>query len=81
MAAVEYTNPVADGQAVAGPLMETGADGIPLKASVLAVLAPQALLATTESVPLVNPLAGTTRLMEVPVLLPEMLQPAGAVQV
>ena len=79
MAAVEYTNPVADGQAVAGPLMETGADGIPLKARVLAVLAPQVLLATTDRVPLTKP-DGMVMVMDVPVLGEAMLQPAGAVQ-
>jgi hypothetical protein len=59
--------------------MEAGVAGIPLRASVLAVLAPQALLATTERVPLTNP-DGTVMVMEVP-LLAEMVHPAGAVQV
>ena len=78
MAAVEYTNPVADGQAVAGPLIETGADGIPLKARVLAVLAPQALLAITDKVPVVKP-DGMVMVIDVPVLA-VIVHPAGAVQ-
>ena len=78
---VLYTRPVAEGQTAVGPVSVVGAAGRAERASVLAVLAPQALLATTESVPLVNPVAGTTRLTEVPVLEPEKLQPAGAVQV
>ena len=80
-AVVLNTSPVAEGQTAVGPVRMVGAEGKTVKTSVRAVLAPQALLATTERVPLVNPLAGTTRLMEVPVLLPEILQPAGAVQV
>jgi hypothetical protein len=43
------------------------------------VPAPQALFATTESVPETKP-AGTLKLTEIPVLFPIKLQPAGAVQ-
>ena len=78
---VLYTRPVAEGQTAVGPVSIVGAEGSADKLSVRAALAPQALLATTESVPPVNPVAGTTRLTEVPVLEPEKLQPAGAVQV
>jgi hypothetical protein len=43
------------------------------------VLAPQALLATTDRVPLTKP-DGMVMVMDVPVLGEAMLQPAGAVQ-
>ncbi len=79
-AGVLKLRPVAEGQAEAGPVMDAGEDGIPLKASVLAVLAPQALLATTDRVPLTKP-DGMVMVMDVPVLGAAMLQPAGAVQV
>ncbi len=78
---VLYASPAAEGQTAVGPVSVVGAEGRRESDRVLAVLAPQALLATTESVPPVNPLAGTTRLTEVPVFKPEKLQPAGAVQV
>ena len=77
--AVLYTKPVAEGQTDAGPVMEAGVAGMPLSASVLARLLPQALLATTESVPLTNP-DGTVMVMEVPVLA-VMVHPEGGVQV
>ena len=79
-AGVLKINPDADGQTEAGPVMDAGVAGAPSKAKVRETLAPQALLATTDKVPLTNP-AGTTRLTEVPVLEPEKLHPAGAVQV
>lgn len=60
--------------------MEAGVAGMPLSAKVLATLAPQALLATTDKVPLTNP-DGTVMEMEVPVPGAAIVQPAGAVQV
>jgi hypothetical protein len=72
--------PVEDGQTEVGPVSVVGLVGVPFSESVLAVLAPQVLFATTESVPLTKP-AGTIRLTDVPLLLPEKLQPDGAVQV
>ena len=74
------TRPVEDLQTEVGPVSVVGLAGLPERVSVLAVLAPQALLATTESVPLTKP-AGTIRLTVAPLLLPEKLQPDGAVQV
>ena len=73
-----YTSPVADAQTETGPVIDAGVGGIPVSANVLAVLAPQALLAITDSVPVVKP-AGTVMVMEVPVLA-VIVHPAGAVQ-
>ena len=78
-AGVLKINPAADGQTDAGPVMDAGVAGAPSNDKVRAVLAPQALLATTDNVPLTNP-EGTIMLTEVPVLVPEKVHPAGAVQ-
>ena len=77
---VVYTWPVEDAQTEVGPVSVVGVAGRPDKVVVFAVLAPQALFATTERVPLTKP-DGTTRLTDVPLLDPETEQPDGAVQV
>jgi hypothetical protein len=77
---VVNTFPAEDAQTEVGPVNVVGDAGRPDKVVVFAVLAPQALFATTERVPLTKP-DGTTRLTDVPLLLPEIEQPEGAVQV
>ena len=77
-AGVVYDSPVADGQTEAGPLIDAGVEGRRLKVSVLAVLDPQLLLATTDMEPLLKAVLMFTT-TEVPLLL-VMLQPEGTVQ-
>ena len=79
MAVVLKTTPVADGHTEVGPVIAAGVPGFETIASVLAgVPAPHALLATTDTFPLMD-VEGTVMSAEVPLLT--TVQPAGAVQV
>ena len=73
-----YTRPVAEGQTAVGPVIDAGVVGTPVSDNVLAVLAPQALLAITDKVPVVKP-DGMVMVIDVPVLA-VIVHPAGAVQ-
>ena len=72
-----YTSPVAEAQTDVGPVIDAGVGGTPVSDNVLAVLAPQALLAFTDSVPVVKP-DGMVMVIDVPVLA-VIVHPAGAV--
>jgi hypothetical protein len=69
---------MAEAHTETGPVIDAGVGGTPVSANVLAVLAPQALLAITDKVPVVKP-DGTVIVMEVPVLA-VIVHPVGAVQ-